>query len=453
MEGAALRGARALGRGASARRAFAANLRVERERGKGREGQSGSATRLAGGCAFSGENAACEPSSERRRRARGRSSSARRRVDAPRATRGIAPRGSGRARGDEARRVCRWDGVGRRGTHLASFASASKRAGEARRRRTRVWAPLARAPARAPGATYAAFFSAMHMVFEGLFRRSDDEARGDVGLGCGNLSARNARVERFATWPPNAGVQFPSRSVRPGLAPQNTSTKSDRVETALHHKLRFRRFRVSKHKPLKKTTRVKENCRPVSTRQSARVVDVAAPQPAEWAEASASEADALFLNFFSGVAAWRLAAPTARGDPAPRVTSGPPRDLTHARSRPFRANIDCYKYTPRARPVWVGSGTVIVVKGHHHHPSRPPTSSLRVLIQRSSSHSSAARLSPRQTYASSQLPPSHARPAMIASSASHASSNVSTQPMKFMRRTWLTPPTSAREHPRPSGRC
>jgi len=167
--------------------------------------------------------------------------------------------------------------------------------------------------ARAPGATYAAFFSAMHMVFEGLFRRSDDEARGDVGLGCGRMSARNKRVERFATWPPNAGVQFPSRSVRPGLAPQNTSTKLDRVETALHHKLRFRRFRVSKHKPLKKTTRVKENCRPVSTRQSARVVDVAAPQPAEWAEASASEANALFLNFFSGVAAWRLAAPTARG--------------------------------------------------------------------------------------------------------------------------------------------
>lgn len=63
----------------------------------------------------------------------------------------------------------------------------------------------------------------------------------------------------------------------------------------------------------RKTTRVKENCRPVSTRQPARVVDVAAPQPAEWAEASASEANALFLTFFSGVAAWRLAAPTARG--------------------------------------------------------------------------------------------------------------------------------------------
>ena len=31
-------------------------------------------------------------------------------------------------------------------------------------------------------------FSAMHMVFEGLFRRSDDEARGDVGLGCGRMT-------------------------------------------------------------------------------------------------------------------------------------------------------------------------------------------------------------------------------------------------------------------------
>ena len=118
------------------------------------------------------------------------------------------------------------------------------------------------------------------------------------------------------------------------------------------------------------------------------------------------------------------------------MTSGPPRHLTHARSRPFRANIDCY--STRRALAWSGlvpepsSSRAIVT-------SRPPTSSLRpypaLLLP-----PSAARLSPRQTYASSQLPPSHARPAMIASSASHASSNVSTQPI-FMRRTWLTPPT------------
>ena len=251
VEGAALRGARALGRGGE--REEGVGGEPGGREGEGRVGRvSRGRRRVSRGERVFRGNAACEPSSERRRRARGRSSSARRRVDAPRVTRGIAPRGSGRARGDEARRVCRWDGVGRRGTHLASFASASKRLGGATTANAGVGAACASA-ARAPGATYAAFFSAMHMVFEGLFRRSDDEARGDVGLGCGGMSTRNTRVERFATWPPNAGVQFPSRSVRPGLAPQNTSTKSDRVETALHQKLRFRRFRVSKHKPLEKS--------------------------------------------------------------------------------------------------------------------------------------------------------------------------------------------------------
>ena len=153
----------------------------------------------------------------------------------------------------------------------------------------------------------------------------------------------------------------------------------------------------------RKITRVKENCRPVSTRQSARVVDVAAPQPAEWAEASASEADALFLNFFLGRRRVASRRADRAGDPAPRVTSGPPRDLTHARSRPFRANIDCYKYTPRARPVWVGSGTVIV-EGHRHiTPThvvspRPHSALLLPLLRRSAQPPSDLRLVAASTF-------------------------------------------------------
>ena len=179
VEGAALRGA--AGAGGRARGRWRRTW-GSRGRGKGREGQSGRRRARGGERVFRKRGVrAVIGETETRAGTLVERATARRRASSDARDRPTWFGARARRRGVES--------VG--GTGLVVAARTSHRspprrnAWEARRRRTRAWAPRVDAPSRAPGATYAAFFSAMHMVFEGLFRRSDDEARGDVGLGCG----------------------------------------------------------------------------------------------------------------------------------------------------------------------------------------------------------------------------------------------------------------------------
>ena len=294
------------------------------------------------------------------------------------------------------------------GTGLVVAARTSHRspprrnAWEARRRRTRAWAPLARAPRARRGRRTPPFSQRCTWSSKGCFEGRTTRREATSGSGAverapvtraSNVLQRGPRTRAFnsraGAFDPDSHLKILRRNrteSRPRYTRNYDSDDSESPNTNLskNHSSQGK-LSSSEHPPTRPSRR---RGRPTARRVGGSL-RLRSRRP--------------FSHFFLGRRRVASRRADRAGDPAPRVTSGPPRHLTHARSRPFRANIDCYKYTPRARPVWVGSGTVIV-EGHRHiTPThvvspRPHSALLLPLLRRSAQPPSDLRLVAASTF-------------------------------------------------------